>query len=91
VTDDEIEKATDAAKKFGSGGGASKAGGSTDTYRRPDGGSRGDDTNRSAAIYLAREIVMGAQDCPATADEILHTTMVTAGKVYNYIKNGEIS
>jgi len=51
ASDDDIEKATTATKKFSKGN-------SGDTgFRRPDGGSRGDDTNRSAAIYLAREII----------------------------------
>jgi hypothetical protein len=57
ASDDDIEKATTGGKKFGKG---VDAGGFPS--RRADGSSRGDDTNRASAIYLAREIVKMAMD-----------------------------
>jgi len=64
------------------------------TYRRSDGGSRGDDTNRSAAIYLARDIVMQTKK-----DTVLHKSnpaslleeiVEVAELIKDYIKDGLI-
>jgi hypothetical protein len=55
---DEDRKKLENKQAFTKGGGGSKpAAAAATSVRRADGGSRGDDTNRSAAIYLARELV----------------------------------
>ena len=90
ASDDDIEKATTAPKKFSKGN-------SGDTgFRRPDGGSRGDDTNRSAAIYLAREcIVMACKDTVQPehlpAEYYAEWASKIADKIiFPYIKDGTI-
>ena len=90
VSDDDIEKATKYAKGPKSGGYSGK--GSSDSFRRSDGGSRGDDTNRSAAIYLSREIVnmtkghegMTPEQCACLCADIAEHY------VYPYIKEGVV-
>lgn len=55
---EEDKKSLEKKKSFTKdGGGAKPAAAAGGFPRRADGGSRGDDTNRSAAIYLARELV----------------------------------
>jgi hypothetical protein len=77
-------------------GGAKLAAGAPASVRRADGGSRGDDTNRSAAIYLARELVkmsVESQDSsiytsPANyAEECIE---IAETLIYPYIKDGTI-
>jgi len=87
ASDDDIEKAMAGGKKFGKGvdsGGFSP--------RRADGGSRGDDTNRSAAIYLAREIVnMGGAPDRFTIGELAVLCINLANDfIFPYIKDGAI-
>ena len=86
ASDDDIEKATTAPKKFSKGN-------SGDTgFRRPDGGSRGDDTNRSAAIYLARELVnMGGAPDRFTIGELAVLCINLANDfIFPYIKDGTV-
>lgn len=72
------------------------SGGQGQQVRRADGGSRGDDTNRSAAIYLAREIVnMKFQSDGGygtlTVQEIACICADLADNfIYPYIKDGAV-
>ena len=89
ASDDDIAKATAGAKKF-AGGGAKDTG-----FRRPDGGSRGDDTNRSAAIYLAREIVNmtlpTVRDRGYSDDAIaVRVCQIADRLIFPYIKDGKV-
>ena len=85
VTDEDKEKLK-GAKRSGSGGG------SNFSARRPDGGSRGDDTNRSAAIYLARDLVVAVKDPKVlykmSTPDLLDEVLATAEVVNEYIKDG---
>lgn len=57
--------------------------------RRADGGSRGDDTNRSAAIYLAQEIVSMSEYDGLTAEQLAVKIAYIANTfIYPYIKEG---
>jgi hypothetical protein len=64
--------------------------------RRNDGGSRGDDTNRSAAIYLAREIVQHKLDNdggPGTMSPVEVAVLcvdLAHNIIYPYIKDGVV-
>ena len=60
--------------------------------RRSDGGSRGDDTNRSAAIYLAQEIVaMMGVTYGDGVDQLASEIVNVADKyIYPYIKDGVV-
>lgn len=95
LTEEDREK-IDKAKKFyksddskadapkGGGGGSWGA-------RRADGGSRGDDTNRSAAIYLAREIVNMCGISEAVPSEVATEMIKIADQfIFPYIKDGKI-
>jgi hypothetical protein len=86
ASDDDIEKATTAPKKFSKGN-------SGDTgFRRPDGGSRGDDTNRSASIYLARELVnmKGGLDKYTLGELAVLCIDLANDFIFPYIKDGTI-
>jgi hypothetical protein len=86
ASDDDIEKATTAAKKFSKGN-------SGDTgSRRPDGGSRGDDTNRASAVYLARELVNMKGDLDKYTLGELAVLVITLSNdfVFPYIKDGAV-
>ena len=66
-------------KQSGSGG-----------VRRSDGGSRGDDTNRSASIYLAQEIVAMQQPDWDPEELAAYIVSIADKYVYPYISKGEI-
>ena len=87
VSDEEIEKAI----KFSKGPKDAPAGASGGV-RRADGGSRGDDTNRSAAIYLARELVnMVGRKYNSGPEEIAIEAITLADKfIFPYIKDGTV-
>jgi hypothetical protein len=89
VTEEDREKLDD-KKKFGTkgGGGGAPVSGSV---RRVDGGSRGDDTNRSAAIYLAREVVNMVGVGEMTTSEVARELITIADTfIYPYIKDGVV-
>lgn len=70
-----------AAKSSGGGG-----------WKKPEGATRGDDTNRSAAIYLVKDIVMATKK-PADLVKMsafdLVTEMISVSEMVNdYIKDG---
>ncbi len=88
VDDADIEKATTAPAKAAP---AEQRGG----YVRatPVGGTRGDDTNRSAAIYLARDILnlSPAAVSNMTPAELTEFAIFLASEyVYPYIKDGTV-
>ena len=87
ASDDDIEKATTGGKKFGKG---VDAGGFSP--RRADGGSRGDDTNRSASIYLARELVnmKGGLDKYTLGELAVLVINLSNDFVFPYIKDGTV-
>jgi hypothetical protein len=90
ATDEDIEKAEGYGKgksKFNS-----KPADNSANVRRPDGGSRGDDTNRSAAVYLARDIVSMTKVYEGlTAAETAALCCELADRfVYPYIKDGAV-
>ena len=66
---DEDHKTLENKQKFVKGGGKPAASAASAPMRRADGGSRGDDTNRSAAIYLARELVKMSVESMKGAEE----------------------
>lgn len=80
--------------------GAFKSGGNTgyksgnNSVRRSDGTSRGDDTNRSAAIYLAERVVAMSNteaNLRKIGEEgVLDKMMKTAEHVYKFITEGEV-
>lgn len=92
VSDEDIEKAL----KFAKGGGKPTTS-TGESFRRADGSSRGDDTNRSASIYLARDIInnvltsqggFGTMSCA----EVACMAVELADKYINpYIKDGATS
>jgi hypothetical protein len=86
ASDDDIEKATTATKKFSKGNSGDSG------FRRPDGGSRGDDTNRASAVYLAREIVnMGSDKGDYTLQQIAIVCVNLANDIlFPYIKDGTV-
>ena len=90
VTDEDRSKIGAYANK--SAGGAANSTGGGASVRRADGGSRGDDTNRSAAVYLAREIVMGTKDpkllVKMDAGVLFAEIAELADTVNDYIKDG---
>jgi hypothetical protein len=95
---EEDKKKLETKQSF-SKGGASKAGGSVGatSFRRVDGGSRGDDTNRSAAIYLARELVkmsvesMQGAAVPSSPENYARECIEVAELfIYPYIKDGTL-
>ena len=94
MTDDDRAK-IEAKKKFGTKAPAGGGGGaSTGSVRRSDGGSRGDDTNRASAIYLAREIVnmcgvSGYNADPTTV--ALEVVRLSDEIIYPYIKDGAVA
>jgi hypothetical protein len=85
MTDDDrgkIEKKQSYAQR-GTGGGGS--------VRRADGGSRGDDTNRSAAMYLAWEMVKACtKDVTSMFPEqvAVKTTQLASDILYPFLKDG---
>lgn len=85
-------EATAPAKEEGMSGGKTKQQGSFGNVRRSDGTSRGDDTNRSAAIYLAERVVaMGnteAQLRKEGEDGVLCKMVEVAEKIFDYISKG---
>ena len=62
--------------------------------RRPDGGSRGDDTNRSAAIYLSKDLVTATktetQLHKLSPADLLNEILAVAEMVNEYIKEGTL-
>jgi hypothetical protein len=91
-------KSATPAKGFPEGGGKSytkkaASSGAANDYRRTDGTSRGDDTNRSAAIYLAEKVVfqtMTAADVKKKdVDLTLAKMFEVANKIHKYITTGE--
>lgn len=88
ATDEDIEKAEKYGKKQSGGSSA----GSNPAIRRSDGGSRGDDTNRSAAIYLARDVVAATQDGKkfTSAEYALLCVNLADTIIYPYIKDGAV-
>lgn len=62
--------------------------------RRSDGTSRGDDTNRSASIYLAQSIIADALDeeekQAAGPAGLLQSCTALANGIFNYITKGEM-
>lgn len=71
------------------------SGGGSSTTKRDDGTSRGSDTNRSAAIYLAHNILVKAykdtelQKIPEL--KMMAKLTSTAEHIYNYIANGVVA
>lgn len=85
ITDDDREK-MDSKKKFGTRAPAAAA-----AVRRSDGGSRGDDTNRASAVYLAREIVNMCGIAEANPTEVaLEVVRLSDEILYPYIKDGAV-
>src|SRR5574343_155955 len=67
------------------------SGGGGTSVRRVDGGSRGDDTNRSASIYLALDILKQTKLEDMEAAEIACAAAELAENfVYPYIKDGAV-
>lgn len=58
--------------------------------RRADGGSRGDDTNRSAAIYLAREIVEASKMAYSIEEKAIVCINLADKYIFPYIKDGAV-
>lgn len=90
ITDEDRAKMAE-----GSGGGkkpAAAGGGSTYTARRADGGSRGDDTNRSAALYFVKDLVMitktDAKLKKMSSADLLDEMLALSDVAYAYIKDG---
>jgi len=83
VTEDDKANMNKSFTKGRSGGG---------NVRRADGGSRGDDTNRSASLYFAREIVTqtktDAQLHKMKPFDLLDEVLAVTEVVYDYIKDG---
>jgi hypothetical protein len=71
-------------------GGAKPAAGAPTSVRRADGGSRGDDTNRSAAIYLTKDIIEILGDNRSSEDVIREMIYLADTLIYPYIKDGTI-
>ena len=88
VSDEEIEKAI----KFSKGPKDAPASASGGSVRRADGGSRGDDTNRASAIYLAREILNNTVKADSySTDRFIFETIEIADKfIFPYIKDGTV-
>lgn len=63
-------------------------------FRKLDGTSRGDDTNRASAIYLAKDIIVinntEANLRKMDGDSFIEYLMQTANKIYQYIANGTV-
>ena len=91
ASEDDLSK----ANKFKKGGAreatSSKSG--SDSVRRVDGGTRGDDTNRSAAIYLAQSVITscgGSQGLSAPYLAAL-CTQIADTYLLPYIKSGVVA
>jgi len=69
-------------KKSSSGGGSSKS------FTASGGNSRGDDTNRASAVYLAKEVVFKCLPKTTSSDEILMALFSTAEAIKAYIAEG---
>lgn len=88
VSDDEIEKAVEGGKKFAGGRPTP-----TPFVKRPDGGSRGDDTNRASAIYLAKDFVLAEVNIKGslTAEQMAAFAAKIADEIiYPFIKDGSV-
>ena len=93
ASDDDIANAEKYTKKSS----APTGGGGAGFVRRPDGGSRGDDTNRSAAVYLARDILnttIGAWgETSKMTPEFMaaYATQLANAIILPYIKDGVVA
>ena len=90
ASEDDLSKANK-FKKGGAREAAPKSG--SDSVRRVDGGTRGDDTNRSAAIYLAQSVISscgGSQGLSAPYLAAL-CTQIADTYLLPYIKNGIVA
>ena len=65
---------------------------SAGSVRRSDGGSRGDDTNRSAALYFVKDLVLmthgDAQIKKMRSTDLLDEMLALSDIAYAYIKDG---
>jgi hypothetical protein len=86
ASDDDIEKATSGGKKFGGGSGKDTG------YKRSDGGSRGDDTNRASAVYLSRELInmKGGLDKYTLGELAVLCVNLSNDFIFPYIKDGTV-
>lgn len=87
ITDEDRAKMADGGvKKPAAGGGAAFS------PRRADGGSRGDDTNRSAALYFVKDLVLmthgDAKIKKMTSADLLDEMLALSDVAYAYIKDG---
>lgn len=90
---DEDRKKLENKQAFSKGGGGGKpAATAGSSARRADGGSRGDDTNRSAAIYLAKEIYAASAMEEALGCEDIARKYIEIAEnfIYPYIKDGTV-
>jgi hypothetical protein len=87
ATEDEIAN----AKKYAKGGGKSYT--KEASARRADGGSRGDDTNRSAGVYLAQQIIVACGASQGQSPEYVAAFCTQLADVYltPYIKDGVVA
>ncbi len=59
-------------------------------YKKDDGTTRGDDTNRSASIYLAQNIMGAWNEDEHVIDNYLAQLMYVSTRVFEYIRDGKI-
>jgi len=84
-----IKGADGFAAQRGGGGGGKKT--SSSSNSGSGGNSRGDDYNRSAAIYLAKEVVFRRAPAKAKEPELLDSMIVAANVIFSYINEGRNS
>jgi hypothetical protein len=91
LTDEDRAKIAGEGSK-GGGSSANAAAPAGGFARRADGGSRGDDTNRSAALYFVKDLVMAtkadAKLKKMTGAELLDEMLALSDIAYAYIKDG---
>jgi len=68
--------------------GSSGGGGKKNTSSHDSGNSRGEDTNRSAAIYLAKEVVFKCLPKSTDVGEVLSNLFAVADDIKKYIADG---
>jgi hypothetical protein len=85
---EEDRKSLEKKQSFSKSGGDKSAAKSSNFPRRVDGGSRGDDTNRSAAIYLTKDIVNFENR--STEDVVREMIYLADSLICPYIKDGTL-